>query len=70
MDMHEAARWAPAAGNSQPRKFIVLISPEVRKVSADAIPTGRFVSSAPLRIAVRINLKASSHPIHDGAAAT
>jgi len=44
--------------------------PEVRKVSADAIPTGRFVSSAPLRIAVRINPKASSHPTEDGAAAT
>lgn len=44
--------------------------PEVRKVSADPIPTGRFVSSAPLGIAVRINPKASSHPTEDGAAAT
>lgn len=44
--------------------------PEVGKVSADTIATGRFVSSTPLRIAVRINPKASSHPIQDGAAAT
>jgi len=70
MDMLEAGRWAQSAGNSQPWKFIVLRSAEVRKALADAIPTGRFISSAPLGIAVTINPKASSHPIEDGAAAT
>jgi len=70
MDMPDAGKWAPSAGNSQPWKLIVLMSPEVRKAPADPIPTGRFVSSAPLRIAVRINPKASSHPTEDGPAAT
>jgi nitroreductase len=66
----EAGRWAPSAGNRQPWKFIVLRSAEVREALAEAIPTGRFISSAPLGIVVTINPKASSHPIEDGAAAT
>ena len=66
----EAARWAPSAGNSQPWKFMVLRSKEVRKKLADAIPTGKFISSAPLGIAVIVNPKASTHPVEDGAAAT
>jgi len=66
----EAGRWAPSAGNSQPWKFIVLRNAEVRKALADAVPTGRFISSAPVAIVVTINPRASSHPVEDGAAAT
>lgn len=66
----EAGRWAPSAGNSQPWNFIVLKSEEARKKVADAIPPGKFLSDAPLGIAVTINPRASSHPVEDGAAAT
>lgn len=66
----EAGRWAPSAGNSQPWSFIVLKSEEARKKVADAIPPGKFLSDAPLGIAVTINPRASSHPVEDGAAAT
>jgi nitroreductase len=66
----EAGRWAPSADNSQPWRFIVLRSQEVRKKLADTLTWGRFLSQAPLGIAVTINPRASSHPVEDGAAAT
>jgi len=66
----EAGRWAPSAGNSQPWKFIVIKSKEIRKNLADALPTGRFISDAPLGIVVMINPGASTRPVEDGAAAT
>ena len=66
----EAGRWAPSAGSSQPWKFIVIQSKEIRKNLADALPTGRFISDAPLGIAVVINHGASTRPVEDGAAAT
>ena len=66
----EAGRWAPSASNTQPWKFIVLQSTEVRKKLADTLPWGRFLSQAALGIAVTINPNASSHPVEDGAAAT
>ena len=66
----EAGRWAPSAGNSQPWSFIVLRSQKVRKKLGDVLTWGRFLSQAPLGIAVTINPAASSHPVEDGAAAT
>jgi nitroreductase len=66
----EAGRWAPSASNSQPWKFIVLRSQEVKKKLADTLPWGRFLSQAALGIAVTINPTASTHPVEDGAAAT
>lgn len=66
----EAGRWAPSAGNSQPWRFIVLRSEEVKKKLADTLTWGRFLSQAPLGIAVTVNPRASNHPIEDGAAAT
>jgi len=66
----EAGRWAPSAGNSQPWKFIVIKSKEIRKDLADALPTGRFISDATLGIAVVINPEASTRPVEDGVAAT
>jgi len=66
----EAGRWAPSADNSQPWRFIVLRSQEVRKKLADTLTWGRFLSQAPLGIAVVINPRASNHPVEDGAAAT
>ena len=66
----EAGRWAPSADNSQPWRFIVLRSQEVRKKLADTLTWGRFLSEAPLGIAVTVNPRASSRPVEDGAAAT
>ncbi len=66
----EAGRWAPSADNSQPWRFIVLRSREVRKKLADTLTWGRFLSPAPLGIAVTVNPRRSNHPVEDGAAAT
>lgn len=66
----EAGRWAPSADNSQPWRFIVLRSHEVRKKLADTLAWGRFFAQAPLGIVVTINPMASNHPVEDGAAAT
>jgi len=66
----EAGRWAPSAGNSQPWRFIVLRSEDMKKKLADTLTWGRFLSQAPLGIAVTVNPRASSHPVEDGAAAT
>jgi len=66
----EAGRWAPSANNSQPWRFIVLRSTEVRKKLADTLTWGRFLSNAPLGIAITVNPRASSHSAEDGAAAT
>lgn len=66
----EAGRWAPSASNTQPWRFIILRSQEVRNKLADTLIWGRFLSQAALGIAVTINPNASSHPVEDGAAAT
>jgi len=66
----EAGRWAPSADNSQPWRFIVLRSQEVREKLADTLTWGRFLAQAPLGIVVVVNPMASNHPVEDGAAAT
>lgn len=66
----QAGRWAPSAGNSQPWRFIVLQSPEVRKKLASILPWGGFLSEAALGIAVIIDETASTRAVEDGAAAT
>ncbi len=66
----EAGRWAPSANNSQPWRFIVLRSEEVRRKLADTLTRGKFLSQASLGIAVTINPRVSNHPVEDGAAAT
>jgi nitroreductase len=66
----EAGRWAPSASNSQPWKFIVLRSQEVRKKLAGVLAWGGFLAQAALGIAVIIDEAASTHPVADGAIAT
>ncbi len=66
----EAGRWAPSADNSQPWRFIVLRSQEVREKLADILTWGSFLAQASLGIVVTINPRASNHPVEDGAAAT
>jgi nitroreductase len=66
----EAGRWAPSANNSQPWNFIVLRDDGIRKEVARATTYGKFLTEAPLGIAVVIDPQASSHPVEDGAIAT
>ena len=66
----EAGRWAPSADNSQPWKFVVLRSLEMRKKLAGTLPWGGFLSQAALGIAVVIDETVSTHAAEDGAAAT
>jgi nitroreductase len=66
----EAGRWAPSASNSQPWKFIVLRSRNVKKKLAGTLTWGGFLSQAALGIAVAIDEIASTHAVEDGAAAT
>ena len=65
----EAGRWAPSAGNSQPWKFTVIKSKEVKNNLAEALSTGRHIANAPIGIAVMVNPEASIHSIEDGTAA-
>jgi nitroreductase len=70
LEILEAGRWAPSAGNSQPWSFIVLRNGEVRRKIADATTTGKFLANAPIGIAVVIDPAASKHPVEDGSIAT
>lgn len=66
----EAGRWAPSRGNSQPWKFVVMKDERVRKDLAAVISTGKFLSEAPLGVAVVVDPESSKHPEQEGAAAT
>ena len=66
----DAGRWAPSASNRQPWSFIVLRDKEVRRKVAEATTYGKFLSNAPLGIAVVIDPQGSNHPVEDGAIAT
>jgi len=64
----EAARWAPSAVNRQPWEFIVIRDRKLLEaISAHAV-YGRFISQAPLAIAVVTN-PASKWHIIDGSGA-
>ena len=66
----EAGRWAATKGNKQPWKFIILNDAQVRNNLANTLSTGKFLSEAPLGIAVVIKLDDPVHAVQDGAAAT
>lgn len=65
----DAGRWAPSANNSQPWKFIVLSDFELKARVARALTWGRFLSEAPLGVAVVVHPRTSSHPVEDGSLA-
>lgn len=65
----DAGRWAPSANNSQPWKFIVLSDSELKARLAGALTWGRFLTEAPLGVAVVVHPRASSHPVEDGSLA-
>ncbi|MBS7658822.1 MAG: nitroreductase family protein [Candidatus Bathyarchaeia archaeon] len=66
----EAAHWAPSAHNSQPWEFIIIKDEEIKRRIAEASFWGKFLSKAPVGIAIVINPTKSNHPVEDGAAAT
>jgi nitroreductase len=65
----EAGIWAPSAGNSQPWKFIVIRNKEVKDNLSQILTTARYVSTAPLAIAIVVNPVSSIHAVEDGTAA-
>jgi len=69
LEILDAGRWAPSAGNSQPWNFIVLRDKEVRERVAEATTWGEFLADAPIGIAVVVDPKASAHSVEDGAIA-
>jgi len=48
----DAARWAPSAGNIQPWEFVVVRSPEVKRMLAAAALNQTFIEEAPVVIVV------------------
>ena len=66
----EAGRWAATKGNKQPWKFIALNDVQIRKDLANTLSTGKFLSDAPLGIAVVVKPDDPIHAVQDGAAAT
>jgi len=65
-ELLEAGRWAPSSKNSQPWRFIVLRSGEVRERIARVAAYGWFLADAPLGIVVAVDPKASRRAIQDG----
>lgn len=66
----EAGRWAATKGNRQPWSFIILKDAQIRNELANVLATGKFLSEAPLGIAVIVNPEDSVYAVQDGAAAT
>ncbi len=66
----EAGRWAATKGNKQPWKFIILNDVQIRNDLANTLSTGKFLSEAPLGIAVVVKPDDPIHAVQDGAAAS
>jgi nitroreductase len=66
----EAGRWAATKGNKQPWKFIILKDQTIRDELAAVLTTGKFLSQAPVGIAIAIKTDNSPEAPLDGAAAT
>ena len=70
MQILEAGRWAATKGNKQPWKFIILNDAQVCNDLANTLSTGKFLSEAPLGIAIVVKPDDPIHAVQDGAAAT
>jgi nitroreductase len=57
----DAARWAPSAGNCQPRDFIIVRDPNVKRNLRKAALNQYFIESAPLNIVVCSNENRSAN---------
>lgn len=67
-DIIDCARFAPTAINIQPWEFIVITDSEMREKIADITDYGKFISQAPVCIAVFC--KDTKYYLEDGSAAT
>ncbi len=65
----DAGRWAISSHNSQPWKFIVVRDRQSMDSIAALLPWGRFLTQAPLAIAVVVDPGATNHPLEDGSLA-
>ncbi len=65
----DAGRWAISSHNSQPWKFIVVRDRQIMDSIAELLPWGRFLTQAPLAIAVVVDPGATNHPLEDGSLA-
>ncbi|WP_241422268.1 nitroreductase family protein [Candidatus Contubernalis alkaliaceticus] len=68
LQLIDCARLAPSARNVQPWKFIVVTDKETRDILSQMLDTARFVSGAPLCIAVFC--QGTKYYLEDGCAAT
>jgi nitroreductase len=57
----DAAGWAPSAGDLQPWEFIIVRSPETKKMLAVAASEQSFIQEAPVLIVVCANENRVSH---------
>src|SRR4030066_1777915 len=60
MELIEAARWAPSAGNIQPWKFVIVRKPHVKSALAKAALNQAHVEDAPVVIVVCADERRSS----------
>ena len=61
----EAARWAPSGRNTQPWRFVVVMSEEKRRRLAELAPQRGIVASAPASIVVLRDLDAGYDELKD-----
>ncbi|MDP8012197.1 MAG: nitroreductase family protein [Thermoplasmata archaeon] len=65
-----AAQYAPSSWNRQPWKFIIIKDKQKLKKISSFLPYGKFLSNAPLAIAIISSEKESDLWLIDGSAAT
>ncbi|PKM79586.1 MAG: nitroreductase family protein [Firmicutes bacterium HGW-Firmicutes-13] len=68
IEIIDCARLAPSARNVQPWKFVAVTDKELLRKLSELLDTGRFVSGAPLCIAVFC--EDTKYYLEDGSAAT
>ena len=62
----EAGRWCQSANNAQPWRFIVIKNKQTIKNLANKAPYGRFISQAPVVLAiVALNTNSNKWFLHD-----
>jgi nitroreductase len=69
VEMLEAGRWAPSAGNSQPWSFIVFSDPALKARVTKCFNFGWFLDEAPVGIMVVVDPAGSSCAVQDGSLA-
>ena len=57
VDLLEAARWAPSAGNKQPLEIIVVDDNEIKNLFVEAALNQKFIAEAPFVFVICANLE-------------